>query len=130
MDDRPTPERIEYLRRTSRMQIGSPESIARGLVQEQQELIAEIDALRSQVATLTVERDEAQDRLILSEARQLKANDERDAALADARELAAECRIHREPVTDTGHADRWRRLRIAITETDASGALSRHGGEK
>lgn len=126
MDDRPTPERIEYLRRTSRMQIGSPESIARGLVQEQQELIAEIDALRSQVATLTVERDEAQDRLILSEARQLKANDERDAALADARTLATML----VEVMETHCPDTLAYMRQGRLADHASNALSRHGGEK
>lgn len=128
---RPTPEQVEEIR---------------GLLADgwssytaQKMLLAEIDALRSQVATLTVERDEAQDRLILSEARQLKANDERDSAIADCKALAAECRcsrqydnlLHtcdRDPTRPCRACEAAQALEAARVATNASGALARHGG--
>lgn len=90
---------------------------------------AAIDALRADLARAEAERDAA---IARAERAEESVGDyesvykDWEEANADAATLAAEVRIAREPVTDTNHHGRWRRLKIAMTETDASGALTRH----
>lgn len=118
---RMSPERLEELR-TWQETSGNPYyMVGQGL-----ELIAEIDALRANLASFEKERNEAQDRVLLAEGRQIKAECERESALADCKALATEvnrldgvivamCRAH-------GVPDRLK------PGPAIQAALARHGG--